>query len=1060
MIPALKSHLHQLKSFFIKNDSGYQASFRFAICTFLIEFVSFLYTFHLISSNTRFKGILSLDNLLIIFVIVYFVFRVFLLHIALGFILRIVESIFRIDALKFGRAILYSLLVFYAYLYIAIKYPQNFDELPFISLLLKSIRLFEIPWILHLPPLGLLLLSFYSFFKFQKKTILTWLTSAAAIFLFFFYFVSSQQLDKTWTKPESPQAAEMPTPHEKPNIIFITLDSLRGDVPIENHPEISEAVKKYLARSYGFERVVSPIAQTHGALSSLFTGNNPTSTEVRTNLSHQTLDVDKFLNHSLLSQLKDSGYELRFLQDVAEYSNFYAGNIIDHVQAPNYSVNNVVTSNFFKNRIVYGLFNNPLGYFFLPELKNNTSFFYSYDLSRFTVDALQELQEIPNKKTPVFLFMHTCALHWPGVLPYPYYPQDSYPAKSNAPFSYTSKFRGFSSERISPKAWQDQAQFNSKIYDSAVKMTVEKFLNPIFEKIYQLGLEKNSLIVLLSDHGEDLWLGPSKFPVQKTVQHGSSLIFGASSELSFLRLGLPENKGGKVPKTVGIVDVLPTVMDFAGVPPKNTDGVSLKPAIQASKEEDRFYYTETGLWPLKMFKGQFVATPPSSLGPFFRLSPSHMNIYVDPKFLPGIIQQKQRAVYYKSYRFTLYPTDYGLQEFLCERDSDPECQENILSAKPEVAAKMRTFLQLYIQKDIKSGALKIGACSPYNDSPNRSVDLSDIANYQWQYYFQALECLHNSGDYSYVSSIFDRLLNSPEISQHLKEQIERSFLNLCSHAGAFSKEKLPGYLQKLVKLDFSDLEKEQVPFPYSTYSCLVNLGKRQQADELAKQFSLKIATNSTEQNEDLTEEELIEEGSRKEFRNLMKTYIAASGPAKKEIFDQLLQHPQAEYYANDLTIAQIYESAHKNAIEIQKGLDQHFKLELNYQLAENLERYYFVTLKNLFAVDPNEAVLKILRQLAANDPLPISYLNYSFFKIDEATRGDQWPEISNLRFQHWQASPLEKGPHQLKKAEAALAFLKGEAYLCRNPKSKECKEAGALKTITDFSPEMKQFGKR
>lgn len=1056
MILKLKQVLHYFAAFFIKNEKGYVASFRFSLWTFAFESLVTLYTFYLISSKVRFRGVISLENSLVVAIILFFLLRVFALHFFLGGILRLLEEVFSVRR----RKVLYGMVLLYAYLFIAIKYPQNFDEFSGVSWLLKQARLFDFIWILYLPAAGVLVTLWVSLIRNAPKSGLRWSAAFASSFILALFLWRVQELHPKWEDPQGPTNISSKVEiqgerDKKPNIIFITVDSMRGDTPLEEFPEASSELKTYLGKSWRFDRVVSPLAQTHGALTSLFTAQNPTDHGVRTNLAQKGLQSDSLLAGSPLSELKKSGYEVRFIQDVEEYANFNAGNVIDHLQAPDYSVANVIISTFFKNRVIFGLFNNPVGYFFLPELKNNTSFFYSYDLPRYTTEVLKELQRIPESKAPVFLFVHTCSLHWPGVLPHPYYLQEGFPKDSSTPFSYTSKFRGLSYQRLSPKAWRDQAEFNAKIYRSALKMTVEDFLNPVFQKIQALGLDKNSVVVLLSDHGEDFWNKSARFPKEKYVQHGSSLIFGASSELSFLRMHFPDLAEKKINETVGTIDILPTVADYVGSPVVATEGKSLLSKEDGGLHGERLYYTETGLWPLAMFRGQFVTTPATSLGPLFKLNPERMALFIDPKFLPGIIQQKQRAIYFKSYRLTLYPTDYGYQEFLCDREKDFDCQHNLISEKPEVLAKMRISLQAYVDKDVENGLLKVGACSPFAKKSPIAAEFNNIAEYQWQYYFQALECLRSHNDYVYAVNVFNRLLDNEETSTGLKSRIGKTLLNLCALAGAFNDGNLPSFIRHKVEVEIE--ESDRISFPYTTRACLLTLGRPALAKKLEEKFQLKTADMSPEQLIGLDDEE-PEEGSKKEFRGLLKQYALASAQGKAEISERLQDHPKAEYYEKELEIATIYEKAGGDAVLLQSGLDVYFAVERNYQLADYLEKYYFVSAKLRFQKDRNDGLFHILQQLSGNTPFPLSYFNYMLFKIDELTQGDGLSAASSLRFRAWQNETIQGGSFNLRKLETSLALVKGRNYFCREQNSRICLEVknivtktGAEKVVKDMN---------
>lgn len=1030
MTQKIKQHLRNLYAFFIKNDQGFQSSLKFSFWTFAFEMLWTCYALYLISTKVRFRGVFSYENSIVLLITIYFFARVFLTHISLGFILRVLEEVFAVR----WKKTFYALTVIYAYLFIATKYPQNFDEFGTISIALKNIRLFDYTWILYVPALAALSLLVVSFVKFQKRTPLKVGLGLLLIAAISFFVFESQQLYPALQAPTP--VSVTPKNSKKPNIIFVTVDSLRGDVPLEELPDVGPDLKNYLSQSIRFKKVISPLAQTHGAMASLFTAKNPPVTGVRTNLSHKAIDTDQLLDGSLMEQIKKAGYKLRFIHDAEEYSKFRPGKVLDQVKAPSFTVANVVISTFFKNRLVFGLFNNSLGYLFLPEIKNNTSFFYSFDLPKFTAEVMTELNEARQEEDPFFLFIHTCALHWPAVLPYPYYPQDSFPKHTETPFAYTGKFRLPNVYKMSAKAWNEQSVFNAKIYNSAVQMTVKDFLNPVFNHIRQLGLDQDSIIVLLSDHGEDYWDPKARLPYVKFVQHGSSLIFGAKSEESFLRIAVPGEKTVYADETVGVVDILPTVMDYAQIPAEKFEGHSLRSDLHNEKNEDRIYYSETGLWPFKVFRDQFIATPPNSLGPLFRFNTDKQALYVDPQFLPGIVQQKQRAAYYKDYRLTMYPTNYGYREFLCDRQADPNCEKNVMSEHPALAKKLHDYLRSYVDLDIKNGLLKPGACSPFlKGSP--SAELKNIKEYQWQYYYQALECLRSNNDYAYASEILDHLWADAEVAVQLKSQIEKTFIDLCKDAAAFKAPNLPRYLKQT--LTPALLEAEVVPHLNKIRDCLRVLGETDLAKKLEAKFGIEKLKNLTDDGEAEPES-----GTGMEFRALLRRYSETNAPSeKRDLYQKMSDHPMADFFVHDLAIAKIYENAKGDTSVIQRGLDQYFSAEINYNLADYLERYYFVTTRNMLAKDPEQGLFRILQQIVSDKPLPISYFNFVLYRIDQVTGPDDLPKVSGIRFEYWQESPLKKGVRNLRQIENSVAALKVKKYLCGR-KSPYCNQVRAL----------------
>ncbi len=115
-------------------------------------------------------------------------------------------------------------------------------------------------------------------------------------------------------------------------------------------------------------------------------------------------------------------------------------------------------------------------------------------------------------------------------------------------------------------------------YDGSIRaMDVE--LGRVVERLRELGLEDDVLIAFTSDHGEE-------FLEHGRMNHGQS-VYGELINVPLVLWGpgaLP--RGLAVDATVEGVDVMPTLLELAGLPvPKEAQGESLVPLIQAVRGE-------------------------------------------------------------------------------------------------------------------------------------------------------------------------------------------------------------------------------------------------------------------------------------------------------------------------------------------------------------------------------------------------------------------------------------------------------------------------------------------
>ncbi len=979
------------KSFIFDKPGKIAKAYKFAFLTFAIELALAMYLLLNISIKSRFTGFLSLENWLVILTIISFYFRVLGLHLILGTVIRIFEIQYSVKL----KTLLYFLVFLYAYLFIAVKFPQIFDEFPLVSSSLKMGGLFNFPWIVYGPGILILIFLTYSRLSASKLNAIQFFNAIFGLSCLGFYFFYVQ----SFTVPIQMPPPRMSVKPSKPHIILITVDSLRGDFPLEDRTGISKGFADYLSNSVKFKRVVSPLPQTHSALISLLTSKTPPYTGVRTNLSFEGLNGEILFKNSPLSQLDSAGYKIKILRDNSEYAFFDSKSLFTKNRSPDYSIANVVISTFFKNRIVFGLFNNFVGRLLLPEIDQNAAFIFAYDVPSFTNSVLKELDSVSQQADPHLIFVHTCSLHWPGAFPYPYYPQTQFSNESQSPFAYTSKFHGLTQASMTQKQWQIQADFNGRIYQSGVQLTVDEFLSPIFTELHDSGLDENSIVVLLSDHGEDIWKSGDSFPKSKPVQHGTSLLFGASSEFSYLRIKAPGLRPTVVADTVGLIDVLPTAMSLAGVKPERYEGRDITKELPANIKPEA-YYTETGLWPFPSFIGQFISTPATDLGPLFKLEPQGSHIYIDPEKVPGIIQQKQRAIIKGNYRFTVFPTNYGYSEFLCDLKNDRVCEKNILLTNPSLGHEFKDKMKIYIEKDIAMSQLKIGQCSRFKGQAGSS-DFSNIKKFQWNYFYQALECIYNFHAYEYANAILDKLMESKDTSVYLKHKIKDVSLKLCGLSLVYNGDHLPDHLIN----HFNSIPTNGTVFPetfenpINSARCLMAIKDQYRLDIVLKNMSLK------------------------------NSLALSSGSNSPKLSDESQKI---------LNFETMLDAKKNNYLALESGVSDFFKIEENYNLVEEMEPYWLRALDRVHTVDKSERLFILLRNISKPGSIGLTLFNSTLWEIDQLLGPfSKNGQLSGLRNEPGSKHPLDEPPHNLRFREVSLALEMGQKYFC-NQSHKMC----------------------
>ncbi|MCL5006146.1 MAG: sulfatase-like hydrolase/transferase [Acidobacteria bacterium] len=180
---------------------------------------------------------------------------------------------------------------------------------------------------------------------------------------------------------------------------------------------------------------------------------------------------------------------------------------------------------------------------------------------------------------------------------------------------------------------------------------MDHFVGQLLNTVHTLGLDKNTIIILTSDHGQLLYSHPKDF---NTDDHRSLYNADLHVPLIFRGPGIPSGK--RLEDLASNYDILPTILDLENLlPPAHTDGVSLKGIIQGTTSEPPNHY---------LYCEESNLTPQYSI----------------------------RNLHYKL--IETMPTG-KIQCF--DEATDPRELHNICAQIPEEAAKLKAALDLHIQ---------------------------------------------------------------------------------------------------------------------------------------------------------------------------------------------------------------------------------------------------------------------------------------------------------------------------------------------------------------------------
>lgn len=350
------------------------------------------------------------------------------------------------------------------------------------------------------------------------------------------------------------EAAE-PKPKRRPNVVFILADQWRasatgyGGDPTVKTPNLD----RLAAESFDFRTAVSvcPVCTPYRA--ALLTGRYPTSTGMFMN--DLGLPDDEFCMAEMFGQAGyDTAYIGKWHLDGRGRSAYIPP---ERRQGFDYWKVAECDHNYQHSHYYTGT---------SSEMKH----WEGYDTFAQTRDARQYLRDHSKADSPFLLFVGYGTPHFPH---------------HTAPEEYKAMYpvKKITLPPNVPKDLQEVARKEARGY-YAHCTAIDKCVGNIMRTLEETGLAENTILVFTSDHGE--MLGSQGFaPFFKQVPYDESV------RVPFL-LRYPAGlgrKGSVVKSPIGTVEILPTLLDLAGVAiPSSIEGDSVAQIIREKRlDEDR-----------------------------------------------------------------------------------------------------------------------------------------------------------------------------------------------------------------------------------------------------------------------------------------------------------------------------------------------------------------------------------------------------------------------------------------------------------------------------------------
>jgi arylsulfatase A-like enzyme len=472
----------------------------------------------------------------------------------------------------------------------------------------------------------------------------------------------------------------------RPNILVLAVDSLRADRVFS--PDAATrfpALASFAGRGVRFREAHVTVPRTFPSFVTLLTGRYPHHHGIRHMFPSAAQRAA--IGPALPSALHAAGYHTSVISD-------YAGEIFsrtpmgfDHVDVPFFDMKTIVAQRGLEvhpNVLPYAT--STLGRHLFPAVAAMPEL---SDPARLADRAIAALDDIDGQ--PLFLTVFFSAAHFPYASPDPYYRRFGSP-------DYAGPYRYQKPPLAPPPATDaDRAQIRA-LYDGAVAAT-DAAVARILARLQSDGLADDTIVILLADHGENLYDLP-----ERGMGHGDHLRGSAADHVPWVWVDPHDHlPAHDVPGIVRDVDFAPTLAHLVGVTPPPTDGVDLAPLLRGERPSLGLdAYQETELW--------FVANGPGfepderipypTITGVTDLAPDD-DVFLRPEWQDTVIVGKHRAIRTDGWKLLYRPTRQGVRWSLYDLAHDPDERTDVLAAHADVAALLRRKLHHWMLEDTR-----------------------------------------------------------------------------------------------------------------------------------------------------------------------------------------------------------------------------------------------------------------------------------------------------------------------------------------------------------------------
>ncbi len=448
-----------------------------------------------------------------------------------------------------------------------------------------------------------------------------------------------------------------------------------------------------------FQRCFTPIASTLESMTTMFSSQYPHTHGITHMFPNKEMVARANENvPALAAVLRRQGYDTAVIGDWCacgfnELPMGFEDVIVSDFDNFKIYMSEVV---YLHHQILPLFFDNSVGHWLFPKLKSFANYMTPEVV---TGQVIERLQQRDKDAKPFIIFAFYSCTHLPYKTPREhaelwgdpdYKGEHKHQLSLNVDEFIGSVDIGKKWERL-PKPEVDQIV---SLYDGCVRM-FDDYVGTVVRAVDASGLKDNTIIMVTSDHGDDL------FEPNTTFGHGMTFNGGDQSNNIPFVMRIPgfDRPGTEVKKIVRSLDFAPTLLDLVGIPPDpRFEGRSLTPYLRDPKADLSLpWFGETSyLFFRRKIPGEEPLHIPA-MDETTMIDPEFdFHFVLKEKYQEDVLRTKERCLRTERFKLVYTPGENGPIYRLYDTVEDKHCERDVKAAFPRVFEMMKVALIRWI----------------------------------------------------------------------------------------------------------------------------------------------------------------------------------------------------------------------------------------------------------------------------------------------------------------------------------------------------------------------------